>query len=63
MKTDWMVTVYKADRRCKAGERFVSKYPLKGMARDTVARELRELSAQLYPDKDGWRFDIQQITV
>jgi hypothetical protein len=60
MKTDWIVAVYKADKRCKAGERFVAKYPFSGMDRDTVARELRELTAQLYPEKDGWRFDVQE---
>lgn len=60
MKTDWIVAVYKRDRRCKAGERFVAKYPFSGMDRDTVARELRELTAQLYREADGWRFDVQE---
>ena len=60
MKTDWIVAVYKADRRCKAGERFVAKYTFSGMDRDTVERELRELSQQLYRKKDGWRFDVQE---
>jgi hypothetical protein len=60
MKTDWTVAVYKRDRRYKAGERFVAKYPFSGMDRDTVARELRELTAQLYREADGWRFDVQE---
>lgn len=59
-KRDWIVEVYKADKRCKAGERFVAKYPFSGMDRDTVERELRELTAQLYPKKSGWRFDVQE---
>ena len=59
MKQDWIVTVYKTDRRCKTGERFVSKYPFKGMDRETVERELRELAVELYPQKSGWRFDVQ----
>jgi hypothetical protein len=65
MKTDWTVSVYKKDRRTKAGERFVAKYPFSGMTRDTVERELRELTQQLYPQKDGWRFDVREryITV
>ena len=62
MKQDWKVTVYKRDRRTKTGERFVSSYNFSGMDRDTVARELRELTAQLYPKKDGWRFDVQPAT-
>jgi hypothetical protein len=60
MKTDWIVAVYKADKRCKAGERFVAKYPFSGMDRAAVDRELRELTAQLYPQKQGWRFDVQE---
>jgi hypothetical protein len=60
MKQDWIVSVYKIDRRCKAGERFIAKYPFSGMDRDAVGRELRELTAQLYPAKDGWRFDVQE---
>ncbi len=59
-KKDWIVTVYKADKRCKSGERFIAKYPFSGMDLDTVGRELRELTAQLYPAKDGWRFDVQE---
>ena len=59
-KKDWTVAVYKADKRCKAGERFVAKYPFSGMDRAAVERELRELTVQLYPKKDGWRFDVQE---
>ena len=57
---EWTVAVYKADKRCKAGERFVAKYPFSGMDRASVERELRGLTAQLYPAKDGWRFDVQE---
>lgn len=62
MKQDWKVTVYKADRRTKKGERFISSYQFSGMDRDTVERELRELTAQLYPKKDGWRFEVEPAT-
>jgi hypothetical protein len=59
-KQDWIVAVYKQDRRTRAGERFVTRYPFSGMDRATVERELRELTAQLYPAKQGWRFDVQE---
>lgn len=59
-KTDWIVSVYKKDRRTRAGERFVTKYPFSGMDRATVERELRELAVQLYPKASGWRFDVQE---
>ena len=52
---DWLVTVYKTDKRCKAGERFVAKYPFSGMDRDAVERELNGLAQLLYPKKNGWR--------
>lgn len=61
-KQDWIVSVYKADKRCKSGERFVAKYPFSGMERDTVARELNGLVQVLYPQKSGWRFDVQPAT-
>lgn len=59
MDKAWTVTVYKRDARCKLGERKVAKYPFVGMDREGLERELRELTAQLYPKKDGWRFDVQ----
>lgn len=62
MKQDWIVTVYKQDRRTKTGERFVSRYPFRGMDRDTVERELLALSQQLYPQKEGWRFEVTPAT-
>ena len=61
-KQDWIVSVYKADRRCKSGERFITKYPFRGMERDAVARELADLAQVLYPKKSGWRFDVQPAT-
>ena len=62
MKQDWIVTVYKRDRRTKTGERFVNRYPFRGMDRDTVERELLGLAQQLYPSKDGWRFEVTPAT-
>jgi hypothetical protein len=62
MKQDWTVTVYKRDRRTKSGERFVNRYPFSGMDRDTVERELVALAQQLYPQKQGWRFQVDPAT-
>lgn len=61
-KQDWMVSVFKTDKRCKSGERFIAKYPFSGMDRDTVERELNGLAQLLYPKKDGWRFDVNPAT-
>lgn len=60
MKKNWLVSVYKADKRFKVGERFVAKYPFSGMDRQSLERTLRELTWELYPSKDGWRFDVQE---
>lgn len=62
MKQDWMVKVYKRDRRTKTGERFVNQYPFRGMDRDTVERELLGLAQQLYPKAQGWRFEVHPAT-
>jgi hypothetical protein len=62
MKQDWIVTVYKRDGRYKVGERFVNRYPFGGMDQDTVARELHALAQQLYPQRDGWRFEVTPAT-
>jgi len=61
-KQDWIVSVYKTDKRSKAGERFVAKYNFSGKDRETVERELTDLSQLLYPKKNGWRFDVQPAT-
>jgi hypothetical protein len=62
-KQDWIVSVYKADKRCKSSERFIAKYPFTGMARDAVQHELADLAQVLYPKKNGWRFDVQPATM
>lgn len=62
-KQDWIVSVFKTDKRCKSGERFIAKYPFSGMSRATVQRELTSLAQVLYPKKDGWRFDVQPATM
>lgn len=61
-KQDWIVTVFKKDRRCKTGERKTGQYPFRGMDREAVGRELLELSAALYPMRDGWRFEVEPAT-
>ncbi len=62
MNKDWIVSVFKRDRRTKKGERFVARYPFSGMDQAAVARELHELAQQLYPQRDGWRFEVTPAT-
>jgi hypothetical protein len=62
MMQNWIVSVYKADKRYSSGERFVAKYPFLGADRDAIERQLLELTYELYPKKDGWRFDVQELT-
>ena len=57
---NWIVRVYKQDRRCKAGERFVAEYAFLAVDRAALDRELQDLTVQLYPKSQGWRFDVQE---
>lgn len=61
---NWIIRVYKADRRTKTGERFINAYPLSGVHMDQAAveREIRELTAQLYPAAEGWRIAAEPAT-
>lgn len=54
---NWLVTVYKTDRRTKGGERMVRKFTLDGMTREAVDGVL----AVFYPS--GHRFEVVPATM
>ena len=64
MKQDYTVYIYKADRRCKTGERLFSTTVWPNRDADTMRRECNELY-DLYPATQGWRFEYHpsKITV
>jgi hypothetical protein len=61
MRQDWLISIYRRDRRYRAGERLFIKYQLQHMDRETVDREILELRVPLYPES-GWRFEVAPAT-
>jgi hypothetical protein len=54
MQVDHTVYIYKADRRCKGGERLVSTTVWKNRDADEMRREVRELQYELWPVSKGY---------
>jgi hypothetical protein len=61
MRQDWNISIYRRDRRYRAGERLFIKYQLLDRDRAAVDREIRELRVPLYPES-GWRFEVTPAT-
>jgi hypothetical protein len=57
MRQDWIMRIYKQDRRVKSGERLVSNTIWRDRTLDSVQREGREL-LHMYPLSKGYRFEI-----
>jgi len=58
MRQDWIMRIYKQDRRVKSGERLVSNTLWRDRTLDSMQRECRELQYELYPTSQGYRFEI-----
>ena len=56
MKRDYLMYIYKRDRRCRAGERLFSTTVWAGRDAEAMRRECNELY-DLYPATRGWRFE------
>lgn len=57
MKTTWIVSIYKSDKRFKAGERLVNRYKFSWMDKETIEREIKDICVLLYPKSTGWRVE------
>jgi len=55
-KQDYTMYIYKADRRCKSGERLFSTTVWRDRDEAGIKRECNELY-NLYPATKGWRFE------
>ena len=51
--------VYKKDKRCKDGERFVKSYPYRNYSGNAMMDEVKDLKRSLYKPSDGWRLDFE----
>lgn len=56
MKQDYTLYIYKADRRCKTGERLYSTTVWRDTDDNGMRRTVAELF-DLYPPSKNWRFD------
>ena len=56
MKQDYTMYIYRADLRCKTGERLFSTTVWRDRDDNGMRREVAELF-DLYPPAQGWRFD------
>jgi hypothetical protein len=56
MKQDYTLYIYKADKRCKTGERLFSTTVWTSKDDNDMRREVAELF-DLYMPSKGWRFD------
>ena len=52
--TGYVLYVYKADKRCKSGERFFKSFQHPYMKAEWVEGELAELK-HIYKPSEGWR--------
>ena len=56
MKQNWTLYIYKADKRCKTGERLFSTTVWHAQDAEGMKRECNELY-DLYPATQGWRME------
>jgi hypothetical protein len=62
MKQNYTMYIYKADRRCKTGERLFSTTVWTDRDDETMRRECNDLY-DLYPATKGWRFECHPTTI
>ena len=62
MLKNYTMYIYKADRRCKTGERLFSTTVWPNRDEATIRRECNELY-DLYPATQGWRFECHPTTI
>jgi hypothetical protein len=58
MSTNYTMRIYKADRRCKTGERLVSTTVWRNRDEAEMHREVRELQYETWPVSKGFRIEF-----
>jgi hypothetical protein len=58
MKQDHTLYIYKADKRCKTGERLLSTTVWQHRDAAEMAREVRELQYDTWPKSQGYRCEF-----
>jgi len=62
-KQDYTMYIYRADRRCKIGERLVSTTVWRNRDEAEMKREVRELQYELWPVSKGFRIEFHPSTI
>ncbi len=62
MKQKWTLSIYKRDRRCRAGERLVSVSSWQHRDEAEMRREVRELQYEMWPVSKGFRIEFHPAT-
>ena len=58
MQAEWIVAVFKTDKRCRSGQRLLERFVFASMLREQVDSELQELALQ-FPQRIGqYRFEV-----
>jgi len=58
MKVNHTMYIYKADKRCKSGERLLSTTVWQNRDAAEMAREVRELQYDTWPKSQGYRIEF-----
>jgi hypothetical protein len=58
LKQDHTLYIYKADKRCKSGERLLSTTVWQNRDSAEMAREVRELQYSTWPKSQGYRMEF-----
>ena len=58
MKVNHTMYIYKADKRCKSGERLLSTTVWQNRDAAEMAREVRELQYDTWPKSQGYRMEF-----
>jgi len=58
LKQDHTLYIYKADKRCKSGERLLSTTVWQHRDSAEMAREVRELQYSTWPKSQGYRMEF-----
>ena len=58
MKVNHTMYIYKADKRCKSGERLLSTTVWRNRDAAEMAREVRELQYSTWPVSQGYRIEF-----
>jgi hypothetical protein len=59
---DYVLTVYRCDRRYKCGERMFGKYLYRSTNAQWMAAEVQDLTHRTHKPSEGWRLTVQPST-